>query len=1190
MKFISRILCVAALAAVLLCLPVQADEFLEGLQPNQVVDGFRVVNLYDDASGKAMGARFMSEKNGFIIDLLEIQSVPQSFMWIKTPISASRGEPHACEHLLLGKGNRGRYVAALEDMALANSTAYTEQYRTCYQFNTCAGDDTFYQIFEAKLQALLHPDFTDEEIRREVCHLGVVENPQDSTLSIDEKGTVYTEMVSSFEKPYYNTYRKLFQLVYGQNHPLTDVSGGDPEVMRTMVPKDMWDFHKATHHLANMGAVVSIPKTIGVESMLRQMSATLDRCQSTPDSSALPGLTGFDFPSPAAAPEGTSLIATYPSAKAEDPGYLLYSWPADLSLDYKERAVLEMFLQSFGSGETSDLYNLFVNSGTKKIDIGATGVDGWVEDDFGVPICFDVTGVTSALVNQPLLDSARNMIIGAIRQLHDYPDGSEQLKEFNTRTRNRMVEARKQAVNVLNQPPMFGFRGGPAGRWVEIMKNLERVPGFRKSLVFPESFNYIDSLISLDKNIWRERVDTWRLLTVKPYAVGGIPDPSLLKTAEDAKKARLDGYVKDMEKQYGVTDPQKAIARYKADFDAKTAQLDSAAAKFDMPGFIKNPPMTLDDQLDYKVITLPGRIPMVASTFDNMTSSRVGLALRLDVIPESLMVYVPFVPSVINAIGVIKDGQTLTFDQMMERLRQEVLGFGANYSVGLPTGRVELVISGEGSNPKELSAAIDWMNAGLYTPYLSKDNLPRMIDRIDQMIQGNRNRVRGSEESWVDGPSNGYRFDKNPLIMSANCFLTRVHSLQRLRWMLTDPGDETSRQELTAFIAALETLGPDHSRHDLTAALTGLEKAPEAASSAADKNLITQYRALGTHSASVAKDLVTALQATLGDIPDANLANDWSYLCGEAKRDLLMSPETALTQLSAVMDLIRRSDNARFFMISNATDREAAMPKIEALVSKLGKQPSVRQQYAAKRRVVERLASREPGLTKPVYVGLVYEATQNGVLLYSAHIAGRYDTTTSSVMDCLSGKLYGGNGPHGLFMKTWAAGLAYSNGYGYNSQSGRVSYYAERCPDVSETMRFVVNELKNARPTPDLLDYSVAQVFGLSRAPNQYEDRGESMAADLADGYTPDVVRAYNQKVLEVRQRPGLLQELTDLMPSTYGPVLIGYGKPLAQSDDGSFFLIGPETQFKLLQDYITSTESPQPVYRLYARDFWLTM
>eukprot|EP00854_Cymbomonas_tetramitiformis_P029415 gene29415-36631_t len=53
------------------------------------------------------------------------------------------GEAHTCEHLLLGKGNRGRAVACAEDMALANSTAFTCRLRTCYTFNTQAGVGTF---------------------------------------------------------------------------------------------------------------------------------------------------------------------------------------------------------------------------------------------------------------------------------------------------------------------------------------------------------------------------------------------------------------------------------------------------------------------------------------------------------------------------------------------------------------------------------------------------------------------------------------------------------------------------------------------------------------------------------------------------------------------------------------------------------------------------------------------------------------------------------------------------------------------------------------------------------------------------------------------------------------------------------------------------------------------------------------
>jgi hypothetical protein len=89
------------------------------------------------------------------------------------------GEPHTQEHLLLGKGNKGRAVTSHEPMSLSNSTAFTDQWRTCYSFYTSAGPDVFYDEFDRRMEALLHPDYTDEEVHREVRNFGVTDNPVD---------------------------------------------------------------------------------------------------------------------------------------------------------------------------------------------------------------------------------------------------------------------------------------------------------------------------------------------------------------------------------------------------------------------------------------------------------------------------------------------------------------------------------------------------------------------------------------------------------------------------------------------------------------------------------------------------------------------------------------------------------------------------------------------------------------------------------------------------------------------------------------------------------------------------------------------------------------------------------------------------------------------------------------------------
>ena len=55
-------------------------------------------------------------------------------------------------------------------------------------------------MFADQLDALLNPDYTDEEIRREVRNFGV-DKADDGTLRLEEKGTVYNEMVRTYEAP-----------------------------------------------------------------------------------------------------------------------------------------------------------------------------------------------------------------------------------------------------------------------------------------------------------------------------------------------------------------------------------------------------------------------------------------------------------------------------------------------------------------------------------------------------------------------------------------------------------------------------------------------------------------------------------------------------------------------------------------------------------------------------------------------------------------------------------------------------------------------------------------------------------------------------------------------------------------------------------------------------------------------------
>lgn len=752
------------------------------------------------------------------------------------------------------------------------------------------------------------------------------------------------------------------------------------------------------------------------------------------------------------------------------------------------------------------------------------------------------------------------------------------------------MESRRGIEDYLNSPPMFGYRSGPGGRWVPFLEFIEKGPGFRKSLVEKEYFARADSLLTTGENFWRKYIDHWKLLTVKPYVVGSVPTADIVSKIKEDKAKRIAGYVEDFKKKYGVNDDQAAIARYKEDFDRNTAELDRISSKSTIPPFIENPPLTLDEQLKYQTINLPNNVPLVASTFENMTSATVGLNLKLDVIPESLLVYIPALPSILTDIGVIKDGKKIPYDEMKNLIRQEIMRLYADLDVSYNTGRVELKLVGAGGNQEELKRALGWMEAALYSPDVSPENIPRMMDILDQALISYRNAMKAPEEYWVDYPALAYRVQTNPLLMTADCFLTQGHYIWRLKWLLTEPGNEKEQKEISSILDSMAIYGVGKNRTQLSDLLSALES-PE--KDTVDAMPVSIKALLAGSSEKTRSNLATIarnLAVVLADIPDGNLDNDWDYLCQEVKDDILVKPETAIAQMNYVLKLLRRADNARMFMISNSTDRVAAMEKINQLVLQLdSKEKSIRQQYAGQERITDHLREREPNLAGPVYVGLINESTRNGVLSLTAKLSGNYDTTDQSVLTCLTAGIFGGTGPYSLHSKTLGAGLAYSNGVAYNERNGRFRYYAERCPDIAETMRFVVDVARTSMPGPELLDYAMAQLFRNSRSGATYESRGEAMANDLADGYTPEIIQGYRQKVLQMRKTKDIFERMRSNIKNVYGSVLIGYGAPLKDVKDGQYFIIGPESQFASLDKYIGNAEGDGKVYRLYPRDFWLT-
>jgi Zn-dependent M16 (insulinase) family peptidase len=781
---------IALAAAVALPAGVSAQS-LDGLARGQLVHGFRAEAVYRDGAGEAVGGRFVHGRTGFTLDLLRMETAPQAFVWVNTFLVSDMGEPHTQEHLLLGKGNVGRAVANLESYSLVSSSAFVTGWRTQYHFNAPAGPEVFFRVLEAQLNALLNPDYTDEEIRREVRNIGVAEDP-DGTLRLEEKGTVYQEMVSSFERPASRLFRVAGHALYGEDHPLSMSAGGWPAAIREMTPADIRGFHRATYQLGNMGMVSALPRGVPLAEALSRMDGMLAGLHRDLPEARGPFPTEDDLPRPAGLPAGEVRFAEYPHRNPEQPSPLMFAWAPERTLEPGDEVLLGLFLSSFGGDPTTPLYRVFVDTETREVELGAKGVSAWASGDQGHPVYVYLTDVAPSLATPERLAQARERILAELRTIAAWEDGTPELAAFNERMRGRVIEARREMAKFASSPPGFGQRG-TGNRWATHLHRLSRRPDFQRSLTLDPEFDAIERLLSGERNPWREALARWALLERAPYTVMARPSPELVEREERERRERLQGELDRLKARFGVADDQEAIRRYRAEYDAETARQEALAAAGE-GRFLDDPPLSLDEPLDHRTLRVGG-VPVVWSRFEGLPAATAGLALRMDPVPDDELVYLALLPALLTEVGVIRDGVPVPYGEMRDRLRREVLSLSAYYSTNPHAGRTELMLRGAGNDAAEAERALAWMGAVLYGPDWRPENLPRIRDVVDQGLAGLRNTTARAEEAWVDDPAGAYRYQADRLHLATASFQTRIHAAHRLRWMLQGrPGRRGGRR------------------------------------------------------------------------------------------------------------------------------------------------------------------------------------------------------------------------------------------------------------------------------------------------------------------------------------------------------------------------------------------------------------
>ncbi len=1182
-----RLFVAVGIFALFICQPGFAQKniapALSSLKEGQHLNGFKAVALYLNDANQPMGGRFVHDKTGFTLDLLQIESVPQTYIWVNSLPLSNKGEPHTQEHLLITKGNKGRTLNTTEGMSLAFSNAFTNQTYTAYNFNTAAGGDTFYKLFEEYLDALLHPDYTDEEVHREVCNWGVVEDAATKQLKIEEKGSVYNEMKTSMNNPYAQAYDKMGKLLYGDAHPLSYNAGGYPDDIRILNAADIKQFHTLNYHLGNMGAITSLPKTMPLTAVLKETDAILTRLQPAMEQNKF----NNTIPPANGAAEGTVQLVEYPSSNEQDPGLVLFAFPATLHLDATEKLMLNNFLNIFAGDASTNLYKIFIDGKTKEIDLDAQGVYASVDNNGGEPVYVGITDVNAANLTKEKAAMAAQKMMAELARVASFADGSAELKEFNQRFKNSLVDYKRSLAKFTNTPPKFGFRDTYES-WYQQLNELAKINSFKKSIILTPQFEAIDQLLATGKNFWAVYLPKWKLTTALPYVLIAKANTHLLAQQDSAAKLRAAAEIAALKTKYNVSDDQRAIEKYKAEYDANTATLENAASSTAIK-FIENPPLTLDDQLNFKTSLLANKIPLVAATFNNMTSATSGLALRLDNVPADKLVYLAMLPELLTQTGLLKNGKAISYEDMMQLQRQQILSLSSSFTTNFKTGRAELLMKGAGNNVKESQSALQWMNDVLQTPYWTMENISRIRDLVNQVLSSKRKTMQNAEEAWVNDPAAAYRAQDKTLLLATSSFLTAAHNIHRLRWMLMDAGNSTDRNAAAAYFNMLATaIGTRDNLKLLLAKIQGLNTIMVVMEEPL-QSIFSSFNGLNMAAKKTITEAAKDLDQLLSDIPDASLVTDWQYLCKQMQHDLLQTPEKTLADLNELRKTMLHTANARLFIIASGTTQQALQKNINGLLAGLSTAPVKRINYTDKKWIDERVQQRLHTSDNPVYVGLINSNSSTGVFINSYKLLTYADTSREKLLQFLAAQLFSGGGKQSVYTKTTGAGLSYSTGTGCSPASGLFRYYAERTPLLPQTLSYVIGEIKKTPNDPAMSEYIFSLAVSANRSSAEYEARGEAMAADLTDGNTPALVSNFRKAILRLRRLPGLMDEVYKRKDAVYEKILPGYGAKMKDLQGVNNFVIGAEKQMAAYETYLQSKDGADTkLYRIYPRDYWM--
>lgn len=1147
------------------CFPSPRD--LADLKKNQLVGDLRVANLYSDSDGQIVGAKLWHAWSGAPIYLFQIETVPQVFMWVDTPSDSNAGLAHSLEHLLASKGTKGRFASLLKVMRISRSAAATTDDFNLYSFSSGTGLDGFFEQFHAWLDALYRPDFTDLEAEREFYHFGISLDPKTKKRSLVEQGAVYDEM--QVRQGAYTYYFELNKRVFGNSNPFGFDGSGVPAEMRHVTPTDIRRFYTDHYRLSpTTGFIFSLAPNEDARKFLERISIELT--QFTPSRVPQPSSHSATTPKyPIQPSRNTQIeISPFPSSSEADRGEIRFGWKPIRTQSQTEVKLLQLFFRALGDGDKSLLYKGFIDNKTREFDAGATSVESLVflgNSPFFPAEFIGFSGVPGNKLTSEKVQQLRSGVIATIQEVSQYPDHSQKLAAFNRLVLSYLNAWRRSQRVWLKSAPRFGF--GYDTDWKDRLEYLEMDPSFIRSISDEPTWAAVEKQMQSGENVWRDLICDFQLLEV-PYATASAPSPQLMQQMEDESQKRIADKLKQLMSRFHTNSEQEALSRLEQEEIAKTREINKIAAQVRRPRFTDHPPLTADDDVRYSQFHIHN-VPAIAAFFDHAPTIDLGLSFDLRKIPWKYYRYLPILPRCLDSLGLKRGVEITPYADLQAQIQGEVSDVSVSYEVNPVSQRAELRIQASTLTPAEFHRALQLIQQMSTLNYLDASNLDRLRDVVEKRRWEDDAFDKGEDDYWFMNPSQAFRYQDDPLYLALSSAFTRAHWDDRLKWLLHPQASPEDIARLSAF--AEETLSS-------SAGLSAEELTQK----------LNRSKAKGLEG-----ELVEYWEKNIPQFPPDELLAGLRTLAREVREDLTTGPATTIADLRELQRIVIN----RSALNIDLTLDHADLGKIEpALADFLDSIPDSSDHVRADS---EDVPEDDPLLANlkrrynlsttdfPWYVGFEDSPGTTASMVFYADFPGYSHLDRKSLLQQLSSNLAAGSGPHTFYMKAQEDGLADGSSVYSDPRRRLLRYYAARTPDVTALVQLVNSTAQSlsALRDPSLVDYALQETFPIPRSMSTFTERGRGIARDIRDGIEPARVRRFSQAILELRDAPGLLSELTSTAMESVCPVLIKKEcVPQQRRSRSLFFFIGPE---RLLADAEQKLAIPK-LLRLYPSDFWI--